>query len=489
MSTDMTGVVGAKFEVRDIGSYERLDIERKQFEGKIGNRTTTEDDLIAYVLTIDDAGYEIIPSSEGMQWIHRNPDTFVQIVGDVDRFFLRILCLSGISQDSWEVDETNESRTAHSLRYWFLKSFLLSRTLMRLLSYGMRERYIRLLYPQIGAHNNCWLHAAILNCIPREVIATAILEGLKRDRSEPGMANKVDDFLSYGGGRPEDAPVHVALRSLKVREDLIDELRSDLKQDPTVGFQEIEQRLKKGVEPIMVGFHCFPEFKPWFVLNNHELAEALFICAERSPSRVINLMDDHRLTTRLKPDARARLVTHAMTQMKSLSGLNVQRLEQLLNLEARQNLARQLVPVKNYEHYTHKPTAQFLLRILCELPKLERERFWIVIGTVLEHASASVIYCAWRQLKLDESEVEFRLRCRLEQAGYMTGTIEQGSSPNGGVQWMVQSQYQHWYVQSRDQHRYFPKKGDLVLFHTPSGRRLTPFVTAVHFTPIMKDID
>lgn len=471
-------------EVRTLGSYDAVHAAFEAFEAKVEARTVTIMDIVEYILTIDEAGFETIPQSMGMQWIHRNPARFAGIVDGVDRFVERLLDLAEINPMN-EGEDVKAWDGLRALRYWFFRSFICSKELMALLSTGWRETFVRDLYPKVGANNHAWISAAILHGVFREMIAKAIMERLKRVKIEKGVANDVEDFLRYGGGDIHGAPIHVALRSLGVEQTALTGLREAIRRDPTTGFPEIERRLREGVQPRESTFGGFPEIPPWFVLNNAELAEALQHCATKAPAETLNVLLDERISPRIKLDDVDQIVTIAYRRVTSLSGVNIQTLERLLTLSSRETLARQLVPVES--HHLHKATAQFLFMIVYELPREKREKFWeSVVVPVLKPVAASTLYCAWRQMKMEEDDIETALLLRLDEEGYILGTITRGRHPKGGIQWMVEANG-HTYVQSRDQHRYFPAEGDLVLYKR-EGHFLTPSVTAVHFIPVMKDV-
>lgn len=172
-------------------------------------------------------------------------------------------------------------------------------------------------------------------------------------------------------------------------------------------------------------------------------------------------------------------------QTTAFDELSVELLERHLSLPERVVLARQLAPLNCHEPL--KTTAQFLYRIVCALPKEQRETFWVeVVTPILRPANSARLYAAWRQLKQTEPDLEDSLRDWLAKDGYRVGTIVQGSRPKGGTQLEVRVNGQT-FIQSSKQPRYFPKTGDLVVFAPKTGRILTPTVRAVNFVPVMED--
>lgn len=471
-------------EVRALSSYDDIRAKREEFQVKVADGSVTTVDLIWHILTIDDID---MPQSLGMDWIRNNPTEFAGIVGNVDAFLEEVLRLAELDLESDDT-EVKAWDGLHGLRYWFLRSFIGSKDLMALLSPAWRVRYVRDIYPRIGAHTMSWISTAVLSGITRDTIATAILQRLRRVEINKGVVNDVEDFLRYGGGHDlHAAPIHAALWRLELSRDGMQILRPQIETDPSAGFPEIERRLHVGVKPredrILGGF---PEIPPWFALSNTELAEALRICATKAPAQTLQILRDERVRPRLQPADEDAIVTMATQRMDTIMGVSLETLEGLLDLTDREALARQLKPVQ--EHYLHAPTAQFLFRIICELSPYEaRRRFWQeVIVPVLKPASAAAVYKAWRQMQLEEDDVESELRSRLDEEGYILSTIRRGSH-QGKVQWFVDVRGTR-YVQDRYEHRYFPTEGDLVLFKPTSGHRLTPTVMAVTFIPVMKDV-
>lgn len=172
-------------------------------------------------------------------------------------------------------------------------------------------------------------------------------------------------------------------------------------------------------------------------------------------------------------------------QTTAFDELSVESLERHLSLPERVVLARQLATLNCHEPL--KTTAQFLYRIVCALPKEQRETFWVeVVTPLLRPANSARLYAAWRQLKLTEPDLEDSLRDWLSKDGYRIGTIVQGPRPKGGTQLEVRVNGRT-FIQSSKQPRYFPETGDLVVFAPKVGRILTPTVRAVNFIPVMED--
>jgi|GEM_PF-4047795 len=471
------------------------------FAAKVAAGTATREDLVSHILTIDNGGYETIPTSLGMDWICENEEAFARVVGDVDEFMDWILQIAGIDLDTTN-EETCEEITQSGLRHYFLNRFLLRKYLMSLLTLAWRETYIADVYPRVGACNNSWISTAILTGVSRQTIATAILERLRRTHVAPMSVNDVDDFLDYGEGEGNIIRLMRALVLMGIDPDSLGdmnprltldpadslgEMNPRLTLDPVPAFEAIEERVRLGVKPEESKYERFASFGPWWVLSNDELEQALMICAEKSSGKTLKILGGETLTKRRGFKAIDKIIVCAARHMTSLSGVNVGTLERLLTLSERESLARHLVPVESYGNL-HKTTAQFLFRIIVELPKEKRQEFWTdVIEIVLKDVGSSTLYCAWRQLELAETDVEITLRRWLDEDGYLVGTITEGRHPKGRMQWMVEVN-DHRFVEDSYFHRYYPKKGDLVLFKPEHGHRLTPHVTSLNFTPVMTDV-
>lgn len=490
-------------EIRGTGSaYNRLDAARAAFLDKVEASTASITDLLNFVLLIDNVGHEVMPGSEGMDWIIRNPDTFAEIVGDVDVFLATVVQM---------VDRTHpedEESDARSLGFWFLSRFIGHQQLLALLSPEWRERYVRELYPRFGAWNNSWVAAAVIVGVPRSVIAHALLERLRRTEVRRGAANDVDGFLQYGSDRDGSAScVPQTLRHLGAEIEY--STYKSLSRSPIGGWARIERTVRARLDAIEAGKpvpvvdyqHCmtfplhhrpteveqwdasFSGLNPWSVLSNNELEEALLICAEKAPAGVASIRQ--KMLARLDETAVEIILASAVGELTSLFSVSETELARL-SLAQRKRLAERLVPVK--EHYLEKVTAQFLFRLIVELPREERRRFYeTTVSTVLAAANAQTLYAAWAQLGFQNDGLEYALQDRLREAGIWIGTIRRVPNPRrGGTQLAVEFEGD-LFVQANGSHRYFPTEGDRVMFN-PNGRQLTSTVMAVNFTPVMKDV-
>ncbi len=492
-------------------AYDQVKKVGEAFKTMVFMGEVTPTDIVNHVLTIDNAGYETIPTSIGMAWIIQNPDEFKSVVGDVDAF---VLDLAVILMEADSLDKNNPmTRAALQLRHWFFPRFICSWRTMRLLSPAMRERFVREFYPIWGANNNLWISAALQLGVTRQTIAEAILNNLRETVVQRGMANDVDDFLEYGAGyRPgNENPVKMTMRRLLVT--ITNEMLETLDHDPIPGIEAIELIVKNletviargetwntafnppwliptdDHSPEAMWSYCFAEITPWWALSTAELVSAMTICAGKLPGKTIAALEFVAMSRGITQEDQVKILHAATSVMTSLDGVSVDTLsKRLLPLQDRVALARRLeAPAASY-HWIVKPTAQFLFRIVCDLPREEREAFWVeVVEPKFHDASPSTLYCAWRQLELEERDIEVTLRQWFYETGYVMGTIIQGRHPKGGTQWQVELDG-HRFVQSRDQHRYFPKAGDEVIFLPRCGTFLTPNVTAVTFVPVMQDV-
>ncbi len=485
-------------------AYDELQAARDAFPAKVKAGTATPTDLLRFILLIDACGFETIPVSMGMRWIAENPEPFLQIVGDADIFLESVVRLYDRAEGNPQ--EKNEGVRLSS--HWFFRSFLISPELLRLLSPEGRTRCVRDLYPRFGATNNEWVRAAAMAGVSRATMAEALLERLRGTRIEPGMANDVHDFLRYGIERPEDAsPIAMTVRRLGIehgRNGRHDELvRAPDKAWPSIEKTVAEQnaRMDAGLPP-NVPFHFVLEFppharptaaekwtaafcglNPWSVLTNRELETALLLCAEKAPGETVKARA--RILRRLDAAAADIIVGDALDRLDSVSDVPADEWARL-SVDQRTRFAERLAAVE--KDFLVKPTAQFLFTLLLELPPEERHGFYAkTVSRVLLSANASKVYVAWRQLGREDDGLEKALRRHLQLAGYRLGTIVRRRHPKGGFQQAVEDG-KTLYVQERGNHRYFPRDGDVVLFH-PNGRHLTPSVVAVTFVPAMADAE
>jgi len=461
-------------------AYDRLNARRDEFVAKIDDGTATHADMMNFMLLIDSCGHETVPSSVGMEWIWGNPARFAEIVGNVDEFVHEVCVLLDLAEaepaeNTWEIQQ---------LRYRFFRSFIGNRDLLGLLSPKMREEFVTEFYPRHGAHNNGWISAALRVGVSRETIAHAILTKLRNTEVVRGMASSIGDFVRFGTGL-NDAPVHSALWSLGITRDEMSVLRPAIEADPTNGIAEVTRRLALGIVPRQDQFTGFPEFDPWWVLTNQELEEALLICAAQVPGETMTAIGHAAIAKRLDARAKERIQMAVLNSMTSLDGVSIETIERNLSLTGRVMLAMRLAAGPH--EWLRTITAQFLFRIMVELDRSKREAFWVeTVERLIVGTSPATLYRTWRQLKLEEPDVEITLRRNLEAANYAIGTVRRGQNPKGGTQWMVEIG-RFRFVEERNQHRYFPTDGDLVVFST-NGRHLTPTVIVTTFTPVMKEV-
>lgn len=490
-------------------AYDHLKEARRKFEVRLRSDAATLEDILSFVLLIDHTGYETIPQSVGMQWLGKNPQRFQEIVGDVDAFIEAVYEMV----ENYKDQDNEHGSTATGLKHWFFSLLLNYHQLMILLSPTWRELYISEIYTTCGSCNSSWITNAVMLGIPRRTIAKAIYDRLVNTEVDPryNTHTSFHDFLQHGR-TTDSTPTLITLRNLgggglnpwkdKSWEENIEAFR----KNPVYRFEEIEEivaRRNKAVaegktfpvthdpywasgrdrSPEAMWRRHFESFKPWDIMSNEELFEALSVCAEKVPSATIAQMDN--IKARLGETSTAAIMTKAVEGTNSLGRISDHVLKSL-PFPTRKRLVERLKPPKY--HYEEKSIAQFVFTILTELPKRDREEFWgKTIEPLVKKIKAPILYKAWRQLDLEEKDVEITLRRRLDAEGYLMGNITMGRHPKGGIQWGVKIG-RTLYVKSRDQHRYFPKEGDPVMFRQ-KGFQLTPYVMAVNFIPVMKDID
>lgn len=482
-------------------AYERLDAERQAFRTKVSNHTATMTDVLNHVLLIDNCGYEVDPTSEGMAWLREHTAEFVAIVGDADVFVETVLHIAN------RIDAQGDRSRACTLGYTFFKSFLGSHALMATLSPAWRERMVREVFPRFGTYNKDWIAAAVQTGVPRKAIADAILARLADPASGKGYAH---GFLTYGRLERSDAPVPSTVLRLGKEHDR--HWYTPMMRDPAPGWEFIERHVRERLDAVEAGRpvpkltyqlyayfsawerpeesqqwrRCFDGLDEWSVLLNTELETALITCAELRPEET--LAQRAKMLARLSPEMVDLILSDAVDRLTSVSGIPETEMA-LLSLGVRKRLAERLVPVT--ESHLVKPTAQFLFRLLGDLPTPEERRalYEGAITRVLADAPATDLYRAWRQLGVANTAVENRLSGRLAIAGYWVGTIEVGPHPKGGAQAYVRFPgKQDIYVEQRGNgHRYVAQVDDLVMFRPDDGTRLTPRVVAVTFVPVMTE--
>lgn len=504
--TDIVALVDrAALRYREItgrgDAYRRLDAECGTFQAKVDRRTATMTDVLNHVLLIECCGYEVDPTSEGMAWLREHTAEFAAIVGDVDVFVETVLRI--VNRVDAEKDDQFDVRM---LGYTFFKSFLGSHALMATLSPAWRERMVREVFPRFGTYNDGWIAAAVQTGVPRKVIADAILARLADPASGKGYAH---GFLTYGRHERGNAPVPSTVLRLGREHDR--HWYTSMMRDPAPGWEIIERRVSERLDAVEAGrpvpklayqlymyFHahetpteeekwrrCFDGLDEWSVLLNEELEAALITCAELRPEE--SLAQRAKMLARLSPEMVDLILSDAVGRLTSVSGISDEEMARL-SLADRKRLAARLVPV---DGHLVRPTAQFLFRLLVDLPTPEERRAFYrdTVARVLADASATALYAAWRQMRLVNEGLDGVLRERLDASGYWLGTIERGIHPKGGVQMLVMYEGHHVrYVEQRDvNHRYYPEVGDPVMFR-PEGARLTPHVIAVTFLPVLKEV-
>jgi hypothetical protein len=496
-------------------NHDAVDAARETFKAKVAGGSATWDDIITFILTFSD-GYDYIPYSLGMDWMHRNADEFSVVVKDANAFVERVLAAADWAHSKAQSvgDRRHDSISAGLvLGREFFRGFIASWRLMRLLTPAMRERFVDEFYPRFGAMNNLWIKAALMNGVPRSRIASAIINRLRATKVEQGMANCVHDFLRHGAGsdRNDQAGVVIAtLRRLGFKLSTREEI-DEIFRNPEIGLRKVEKMVREREEALTNGrkwmpkceftpfwlsqnddsspeamwSYRFAEIRPWVVLTSYELVEALEVCADKMPGHTINALQGEYAEHRLDAAQQSRVLQAAILKMTRLDGVDEKFLSSRLLLADRVRLAWQME--KPASAHAIRPLAQFLFRIVCDNPNDSRADFWEkTVVPLLKDADASVCYRAWRQMALVNKGVEKRLRGWLKEQKWRMGAIKRIAHPKGGTQ-MAVSEGEQSFVQARDSHDYFPAEGDEVLFRPESGRRLTPYVTAVYFTPVMKN--
>ncbi len=467
-------------ERREIGSYEALPLAREAWEARIKEGGVSYEDIWNWVLTIDDAGAGSIPTSMGMTWILRNPEMFEFLMVDVTDF---------LDQTIEVYSQAPADDPARSLSYRLLNCFIISNELVSMIRDDRRLELVSWIYTNCGARNHAWLVAAILNGIGRNEIAQMIIDRLRVVEVKRGMANDVHEFLRLGSDSMANSGIWNNLRLLGVPQSrIMAELSPDKATHPHLVINAfIEQVEGQGVAHNDDRLE-YMDLKPWWMLDNDQLVEAIEICAEKSPNEVLRAASNLRLRLPVKSGL---LIAGAALGLTNLRQVPMTVLEELPH-EAKRAVALRLDPIGEASHWTHYNLATFLLSLCASMDKPEARKFFReVVLEKLGGANTMVVYRAWRRLKLNHADLEHTLRSRLEDNGFLVGTVVRDTFHNRRIGrdeiQMAVKVGSTTFIHERGGHRYYPCEGDEVIFKA-DGRRLTPYVVVVYFTPIFKDI-
>jgi hypothetical protein len=498
-------------------SYKRLEQKRDAFLAKINDGSATREDMLSFVLLINHCGYETIPQSDGMQWIRYNVEKFAEIVGDMDEFMEVVMSAYEAALSQREGEDVFRSPLL-SLPNWFFQGIMRHEELMTLLSLEWREKFVRELLPRFGSTSNGWINVAIMSGVSRKVIATAIVEQLRRIKVSKN-SHDVDDFIKYGSDDRGIDPKYGTLRNLGYSREFQSNAHKEFERDPEFGFRLIRLRAIRCLDSLAAGngythqvepfsmhhrtysarekwWYCFGDFKPWDMLTDPELTEALLICASKASTEVLRSRE--KMQKRLNEGTVDKIITCAVTQLKELHRVPESELERL-SLEARRSLASRLEidSDKHLMDYEIKPILRFLLRLTVDLGDTGKT-FWneVVKPFITEERIVSA-FIEWRRLDLRHDKIDGSLLRQLDEAGCWFGYIQQGKIPSG----KRRGQTQHYvdlhddgriirYVCNRDIHRgYYPQVGEEVVF---SYRRATALVHGEVYvtimTPVMRDV-
>ncbi|MBU1132536.1 hypothetical protein KKC32_04830 [Patescibacteria group bacterium] len=387
---------------------------------------------------------DYIPESIGTTWIEDNPQAFKRAVNSNVLGFLR-----------------EYMDTPH-----FAEIILLKEDVLKLIPEAERAEFVRVAYLRHGARNFGWVKAADSAHVCRDAIQEIILESLRRvdpAQIEKNILTAAHEFLEYGDGMGSNA------------------------------YHEIEiqrNQRERGIPDSDLYYPRFSAEYPWGILTDAQFEEALEICAEKMPGKVISMWE--KLCLRLSRETVRAICNKGIGRLKSFCGKPLD--FQWLAIENRLALAESLQPLSDQDSY-QSSVMEFLLDCFFEIPAHDQPVFWYkVIERVLENANGVEIYRTFKKRIDWLSDDDWHLvmdswmNARLEASGYRIGTIEEGTFfDRKRRQNRLQFQVQHGrkiYIQDRFSHRYFPRKGDRVFYRPATAQFLTPMVAAVHFIPV-----
>lgn len=453
--------------MKRISSYDELGRIRDQLDEAAANGTLTAELLGEAVDTIDDAGYETIPSSVGMDWIWRNSKALAENISDVPGFF-----------------------RAH-LDNSYITGAIHSEELLRLIPEEEREQFVREVLFRHTPANNGWVEAAINAGVSREAVAEMVLEKLRRSQVISGVWTFIEhDFLEYGAGRVERASSLRDFLQHRLAPGEAERIAGEMQQTP--GVERVGTSLAAGMsllddDPWQWRFAEEPTL--WSVLDDEQFVEALRICIGKSPNllfsgRRVNetITLTQKLRMRLSPEQLEAVLMEAAGKLESLDGVNLDELDRLsptVQLEiARRtgggslDFVVRLALMLGFKNCGYELCEEFSEQFASGHSATNYRRLWGKLQKA-EH-------------KVMASHIEERLLKRLEADGYVLGQATEGKYFNRKLgrecsQMQVRDE-RETYVQDRYQHRYHPAEGDWVLFDK-RGHQLTPRVVSVIFIP------
>jgi hypothetical protein len=330
------------------------------------------------------------------------------------------------------VDDVPAFLWRHVGNHYFGVLVVLRAELLELLPEPDRARYIRTSVMQHGTRNTGWVFAAKKVGVTNEQLAEIVLDRLRTTVVQANSANFLDEFLQYG--------------------------------------YEHE----------------------WAVLTDEQLETALMICALKSPVNVLTKWSD--IWARLGDEQSRAIMIVAADQIDQVHHLRVLR---QLPIETQRSLLRRIDQV---DMNLRSATAKFIVEVALELGVDFYHEMQSVIKQIDPANFLSTVYATLQASKgkggtqkENAEAIERFVLQRCDDEGYLIGTVIRGTyfdrnSQQERRQLKVQVG-RYTYVENRNgsHRRYFPKEGDVVIFHPTNGRQLTPSVTAVHFIQVGKD--
>jgi len=420
--------------MQSIRSYDAVHEIERELDQAAANGTLTEERLALALDQSDEAGFETIPYSIGMNWIRRNPQAFARAVEDPFAFICSHLDNYGI------------------------RGFLYYEELLKLVAEDRRAELVRAVLMRCTPSNNSWVESCLSVGVSREELAQMMLDklcGCEVDTTAHVWNFLEHDFLRYGAGRVESNRLGGGLR-----------------------FAEGNTL--------------------WSLLTDEQLYEAVSICADKAPSLLFSTGDINsritlvrKLRLRLSEATVQQLLLEAAYNLKSLGGVSLDIFSQLPlvdrrliaekldggSLELVIRLALEMGGTQGREFCT-----KYAERFNDGSAVDNIRRLWAMLAAKYDVSSSEDVLTAEVAL-----HVQRRLIQRLKNEGFIYAQAKMGSYFNRKAgRNLPQAQVEFnglIYVQDRFQRRYNAKDGDWVIIDPKRGKQLTPKVVSVVFVP------
>ncbi len=383
----------------------------------------------------DDRHYRM--QSIGMSWIFEHPELFAKTVGDVAQFLRRHL----LDQDCMD-------------------RVLQSTDILLLIPEAERSSFVFDAYQPFGSYaNDEWLKYTIRAGVPRDVLARAI---------ETRIRN----------AKPEDSESHYYSPMLEFLEGLEE---MDWK-DPATGRVWPVSMMEGLSYKDRVNMSSWSGETAWELFDEEVFTRIIRLCVEKAAFRVLEARK--QISIKLPPETVQQLCIEAADLINVLPRKNPNL--RLLPVETRLKLAKRLElgTALNY----NSDADGFLVALLIDAGYEASYQMFCELRSQFDKLDAASVYRTAQPYlnkaadKRHAAKLKELLRYRLEEAGYVIGTIVEGKHKQS-IQWQV-AYNGITYVHERQTHRYYPGVGDEVIFKPAAGLHLTPWVKVIYFRPV-----